>query len=272
MKQYTAPRPGKQSSSPQRKQKGARLLWRSGSFALEDTGAGSLRFLAAAAGRVLEAEIFGVIVGDGVFKQDAVGVEGLVGHHGQAVVAAHIEVEAVGRGGAFHRDGPLAGHDLDAQLLFQVGVDRLLGRLWGKCGDHRPQEIADFQHHGAAVDDPHPLYMVDVGPGREAAGRGHGPVGLGHGEMDHPRLVAGPAAERRLAEALHPAQGKGGPGRGAVEHAHPLALDGLDIAGFDQAGQGPPHGVARAAVHGHQGVLGGDEGLVGVLARFDLIF
>ena len=99
-------------------------VWR-----LPRCGAAFLSLHGAAHGGVVEAEHLGMMARLGVLEHDALAVEGLARHHRHVVGAAQIEHVPVVVGRALHGDGALAGGDGEPALVFEEGVDGVLGDL-----------------------------------------------------------------------------------------------------------------------------------------------
>ena len=211
------------------------------------------------------------MAGLGVLEQQPVGVEGQAGHHHHAAVAVQVQQGLVPGGGALHRHAALGGGDADVQHLFDVLVDGPGRDPGGQAGDHRLGKIVHVQNQGLALQVAHPLDGPQGLAHHEPALGGQALVGLHLLEPHHLGHGVQVVALVGLLKALdHPDQ-EGGLARRPVDHPHPLALDGLQVAGGGQVRQGPAQGVAGAAVLLDQLALGGQQGLVRVVLGLDLL-
>ena len=64
----------------------------------------------------MEGEVFRLMSGLGIFKHDAVRIEGIAGNHSQAVIAIHTDQLPVLSTGLFHGNSSLTGNDLHLQF------------------------------------------------------------------------------------------------------------------------------------------------------------
>ena len=222
-------------------------------------------------GGVLKAEGVGLVAGLGVFKQQPPGVKGEAGHHHHPVEALQVQQLPVPGGGPLHRHTALGGGDPQPQLLLNVFVDGPGGDLGGEAGDHGLGKIVEIPDQGFAVQIAHPLDGPQGLPHQKAALGGQPLVGGDGLKADHPGHRPQMVAAGGLLEALdHPHQ-KGGLAHRAVDHPHPLALDGLDVALGGEIAQSPPQGVAGAAVLLDQGAFRGQQALVGIILGLTLV-
>lgn len=103
------------------------------------------------------------------------------------------------------------------------------------------------------------LDVVKLRAHRKPGALGHPFVGGELDKLENPGGSHLAVADGGLLKALDAADGVGGLVHGNENIAHALALDGLDVAVSDQAGDGPPQGVAGTAVYGNQGVFRGQQ-------------
>ena len=90
---------------------------------------------------VVEAEIVGLMAGLGVFDLAAVGVEGLAGHDGEAVVVAKLDIRFIKGRCLLDGHAAFAQGDGTVQIVFDMVVNRVAGNLRGEVGDEGLQEI-----------------------------------------------------------------------------------------------------------------------------------
>lgn len=103
------------------------------------------------------------VAGLGVFKLNAVGVEGLAGDDSHAVVVVHIQIGFVHLCDPLHGHGPFAGGDSEAKRLLQIFIDGMLCDFGGQSRHQFFQKVIVIQDQRDIIQIPEPLQVVELG-------------------------------------------------------------------------------------------------------------
>ena len=95
-----------------------------------------------------------MMAGLGILEHDAVGIEGIAGDHGKAVIAPQVQAFPVQDRCPLHGDPALTGNDLHFQLLFQIGINGLFCNFRSQTRHRLFQEIVDIQDQAFPIDLP----------------------------------------------------------------------------------------------------------------------
>lgn len=103
----------------------------------------------------------------GVLKLPAVLQKRLVADHDHMALAVHVQVLLIVLAARHGFDGALGVADLQLQLLFDIGINRVLGDAFVQPRDQVGHEVVDVQNHAFAIDAPDPF---DAGDGATCFG------------------------------------------------------------------------------------------------------
>ena len=82
----------------------------------------------------MEGKVLRLVAGLGVFKHNAIRIEGVAGNHRQAIIAVHADQFPILRGRLFNGHLSFTGDDLHLQFLLKVSIDGFFRDLFCKSG------------------------------------------------------------------------------------------------------------------------------------------
>ena len=170
------------------------------------------------------------VAGLGVFKLNAVGVEGLAGDDSHAVVVVHIQIGFVHLCDPLHGHGPFAGGDSEAKRLLQILIDGMLCDFGGQSRHQFFQKVIVIQDQRDIIQIPEPLQVVELGSHRKAGPSGDFFARFQFGELQNLRPGLLMVAEGRFQKGFNAAYRKGGLSHGLKNIADAFPLHGLYIA------------------------------------------
>lgn len=207
-----------------------------------------------------------------VLELDAVGVVGLAGNDGEAVVVTEVKKGFVLFRGMLDREPPPAGHDSHAKRILQIFIDGTFCNFLREIGDSRLQEKIQVKDEGLSLHITDAAQVVERCVQRESAAFGDAWRSEDFFQSDHLGERALFVSLGRFLKGFNAADGKFVLEYGMVDDMHSLPLGRLHISKFYQLGGCPADGVSRTGIGGCQLVFRWKHGRKGIRFVFDIAF